>query len=126
MCEQWYETVEQAIEQSQKYLYSFIVLREKIQLGEWNQEKAQQLKDSYKTEGMIEARFFSQEGEIHIFQREEGFCCYEIIDERESDIDSIIKEYDSKIGKTLQVKKYIQYDEDGQAEVAKTRFYSLQ
>ena len=86
-------------------------------------------------ERLIEARIFCEDKEIHIFNND-GFRAIEAIDEKskEEENDSyyechllIDKETDKKsFGKNLTVKRYIDFDEDGQAYISYTRLYSIE
>lgn len=73
----------------------------------------------------MEARFFSDSMELHIFENENGMCAVRVTDTDENDV--LIKEYelDSRFSgkgtKLLVVQEYIEYDADGQAFVGLTR-----
>lgn len=126
MIEKWYQTVLEALEVSKQYENMFLVTREKVKIGAWSLEQAEALKTSYEAEGIVEARFFNEMGELHLFVREEGICCYEIIDQEGDDIPYLLREYEVKREKKqLIVKQYIDYDEDGQAEVTRMRFMKM-
>lgn len=75
-----------------------------------------------------EARFFSEEKELHVFETESGMDAVEISDGDSQDI--VIKEYllDSRfsgIWHSILVQEYLEYDEDGQAYVANTRLRGI-
>ena len=76
-----------------------------------------------------EARFFSDTGEMHLFEGENGM---EAVEVRDSDTENIlVKEYClnakfSAVGKSILVQEYLTYDEDGQADVALTRLKGIQ
>ena len=75
-----------------------------------------------------EARFFSEEKELHVFETESGMDAVEISDS--SSLDIIIKEYlldnrFSNIGHSILIQEYLEYDEDGQAYVANTRLRGI-
>lgn len=77
----------------------------------------------------IEARFFSDDKELHIFEQDGEKVAVEVYDTGEPQ-DEIIKEYPLAhkfhyMGKKLYVKEYIEYDEDGQAYVALTRLQEI-
>ena len=81
-------------------------------------------------EECLEARFFSENGEMHIFERENGMEAVMVKDSNEEDI--LVKEYKlnanakySAIGKIILVQEYLTYDEDGQAIVALTRLKGI-
>lgn len=76
-----------------------------------------------------EARFFSDTGEMHIFEGENGMEAVEVLD---TDTDNIlVKTYKinakfSNVGERILVQEYLTYDEDGQADVALTRLKGIQ
>ncbi|MDE6435259.1 MAG: hypothetical protein K2L07_13635 [Lachnospiraceae bacterium] len=75
-----------------------------------------------------EARFFSADKELHIFEGENGMDAVEISDTGSDSI--VIKEYllDNRfasIGNSILVQEYLEYDEDGQAYVANTRLKGI-
>lgn len=77
---------------------------------------------------LTEARLFSEDKELHVFQNEKGWqavlCC-------ETEGAEYIEEYRplsrnfQGAGKHLGVRRYISYDEDGQAYIALTRLYAV-
>lgn len=82
-------------------------------------------------EQCLEARFFSEDKELHIFETEEGKKAVEVSDVDKEDI--IIKKYEiapkfCETGKkeVLIVQQYLDYDEDGQAVVALTRLKGIE
>ena len=77
----------------------------------------------------MEARFFSPDKELHIFQEEGLLNAVEI--KEDGECDKIIKKYDLankflSIGKRLVVYEYIDYDEDGQTFVSLTRLAGIE
>lgn len=81
-------------------------------------------------EECTEARFFSGSGELHFFETEGTMEAVEIKDAGGEE-DEIIKAYDlakkfNSQGKKIYVKEYLDYDEDGQAEVALTRLMRVE
>ena len=77
----------------------------------------------------IEARFFSADKELHLFESEEGMCAVEVIDD--GTVDCILKKYKlapkfAEVGKCLVVQEYLDYDEDGQAVVVLTRLRGVE
>ena len=81
-------------------------------------------------EECTEARFFSGSGELHFFETEGTMEAVEIKDAGGEE-DEIIKAYDlakkfNSQGKKIYVKEYLDYDEDGQAEVAVTRLMRVE
>lgn len=90
--------------------------------------KTEQLMDSDLKE-CIEARFFSEDRELHWFETEDGMCAVEVTDDGTTDY--ILKKYKlapkfSGEGKILVVKEYLDYDKDGQAVVGLTRLAGLE
>ena len=80
-------------------------------------------------EECLEARFFSERAELHLFERDGDMQAVEIADDG-SDKDTFIKKYqlDSKfaaMGRNIYVKEYLDYDEDGQINVSLTRLYGI-
>ena len=98
------------------YMISEIVLCKTEALAEINWDECQ------------EARFFSEEKELHIFETNSGVDAVEISDGDSQNI--VIKEYmlDSRfssIGHSILIQEYLEYDEDGQAYVANTRLRGI-
>ena len=82
-------------------------------------------------EQCLEARFFSEDKELHIFETEEGKKAVEVSDKNNEDI--IIKKYEiapkfceSKKKQVLVVQQYLDYDKDGQAVVGLTRLKGIE
>ena len=81
----------------------------------------------------MEARFFSKNGEIHLFPQEE--LAYKIVDTEEkpnvSDIkytlklNHVVSDTLSSNKTTLVVRRYLSVDDDGQTYIAKTRLYDI-
>ena len=72
----------------------------------------------------MEARFFSDSMELHLFEYQDEMRAVRVSDTDEKDI--VIKEYelDSRfrtVGNVLLVQEYIEYDTDGQAFAGLTR-----
>ena len=79
-------------------------------------------------EECLEARFFSDTGELHIFEGEDGMEAVEVKDTDEKDI--LVKSYKlnekfSSMGTCIYVQEYLTYDEDGQLGVALTRLKGI-
>ena len=77
----------------------------------------------------LEARFFSKEKELHIFEDDGEQRAVEVSDVDEKD--SIVKKYQlakkfSGLGNTLCVKEYWAYDGDGQTYVSLTRLTGIE
>ena len=69
----------------------------------------------------IEARFFSADKELHFFEADGEMQVAEVSDGDGQD--EVVKFQD--MGKTVLVKEYIDYDEDGQANVVLTRLQGI-
>ncbi len=110
-----FETMEKQILQ---YEYALLYMISEIYLC-----KTKELKE-IDWEECQEARFFSDDKEMHYFMDEEGkFKVVSVVDTDKNDI--YVKSYKlakrfQKYGKTLQVKEHLAYDEDGQMYVALT------
>lgn len=79
-------------------------------------------------EECLEARFFSDEKELHIFEGEQGMCAVvtEDVDECDQNIRLYLLGKQYIRGKTkVIVKEYLLYDNDGQLLVEKTRLAGL-
>lgn len=81
---------------------------------------------------IVEARFFSEKNEIHIFEDDDEMIAVYSQDGDENN-DYLIKKLPimkrgglSKIGKKLVAKQYLAYDEDGQAEIKFTRLIGVE
>lgn len=105
-------------EQILQYEYALLYMISEIHLC-----KTEELKD-IDWEQCQEARFFSENKEMHCFIDEEGkFKAVSVIDTNKDDI--YVKSYRlaksfQKYGKILQIKEHLAYDEDGQMYVALT------
>ena len=78
----------------------------------------------------LEARFFSKEGEVHIYEEDGALKAVKIIADEQ--VERIVKKYEINqgrfkgIGKYLCVEEYLDYDEDGQAVVVLTRLRDVE
>ena len=112
------------LEVMQGYTYGLLYYLSEIKLEAIDEGQTPAL------EQLTEARLFSETSELHIFQCEDGWCAVSVeeIGEAEyiDELRPISKEF-QKEGKQQQlcVRKYISYDEDGQAFVALTRLYGV-
>jgi hypothetical protein len=85
-------------------------------------------------EECLEARFFSEDKELHLFCDGESMKAVCVSDEGECESDDIqiqIQKYlldkrCSGIGKTLVVQEYLEADEDGQIQVKLTRLKGIE
>lgn len=107
----------------QAYKYALVYMLSEIILCKTEELQEQSVKNC------IEARFFSSEKELHIFETEDGKKAVEVSDRTGEDI--IIKKYEiaprfSKVGKVLVVQEYLEYDEDGQAVIGLTRLKGIE
>ena len=98
------------------YMISEVVLTKTDSIVEINWEEC------------IEARFFSADKELHFFEVDGEMQAAEVSDGDGQD--EVVKEYElagkfQDIGKTVLVKEYIDYDEDGQANVVLTRLQGI-
>ena len=78
----------------------------------------------------LEARFFSKEGEVHIYEEDDVLKAVKITADEQAE--RIVKKYEINqgrfkgIGKYLCVEEYLEYDEDGQAVVVLTRLRDIE
>lgn len=77
----------------------------------------------------VEARFFSEDKELHFFHIDGEWKIVQVSDKDEKD--TIIKKYElankfRNLGKNVLVKEYIAYDKDGQANVTLTRLMGIE
>ena len=93
--------------------------------------KTEQVADKINWEECTEARFFSEQGELHFFDYE-GERKAVRVTEDEKEADCIDKAYGltgklkgAAIGQEVVVREYIEYDEDGQAVVGLTRLLTI-
>ena len=121
-------SLEEAKRKAEQYVYGLVYLLDEVLLG-----KIETIKEKICWEDCIEARFFSEQGELHIFDYngEERAVCVEETEETESYQSSLERTYPlaEKFGKqrfhTFQVKEYLGCDEDGQVTVLLTRLVGL-
>lgn len=82
-------------------------------------------------EECLEARFFGEKGELHLFQINGEIRCRRIEDEDgEAEGEVLTDKYKldgrfRKLGNGVVVKRYLKYDDDGQAYVALTRLAEI-
>lgn len=124
------ESVQEALVKSKSYSYALLYYMSEVKLMEWGEAQDE---NSVNVEELLEARFFDDKGEIHIFEGNSGLNAIEI-SETDEEVDAIEETYPirsifdwTKTHKKPQlvIKKYIQYDSDGQAYVAACRLYQL-
>lgn len=112
-----------ALENRANYKYALVYMLSEVILC-----RTEQLKEADFRE-CTEARFFSPEGELHIFETEDGMQAVEVTDDGMEDC--LLKKYElapkfSEAGTVLVVQEYLDYDEDGQAVVGLTRLRDLE
>jgi hypothetical protein len=76
----------------------------------------------------IDARFFSDDGELHIFEDDGQLSAVQVSDAGEED--TVVQKYElskhfSNLGNTLLVQEYLEADEDGQMQVKLTRLKGI-
>lgn len=79
-------------------------------------------------EECIEARFFSERGELHVFDAEGERKAVAIEDDGDNFVFEKVYRLDgkySKLGKHIVVQEYLDYDEDGQLAVELTRLKAV-
>lgn len=80
-------------------------------------------------EECLEARFFSEDKELHIFDGEDGKKAVEVKDDGKENIIEKKIQLDNKfrnIGKFISVQEYLAYDKDGQVSVEITRLKGVE
>ena len=116
-------SLDQAYQKIEHYDYALVYMFSSVILC-----KTENLDDT-DWEECLEARFFSERAELHLFERDGDMQAVEIADDG-SDKDTFIKKYqlDSKfaaMGRNIYVKEYLDYDEDGQINVSLTRLCGI-
>ncbi len=98
------------------YMVSELILKKTKELGDVLWEEC------------LEARFFSQDKEIHIFDDDGTKKAVKVVDAKEED--TYIQKYQLaskyRLGSTLCVKEYLSYDEDGQMKIELTRLAGIE
>lgn len=78
---------------------------------------------------LLEARFFGEQGELHIFRDEEQLRAVEVKEIGKTDYiekKEILGKNFQEAGRYLMIRKYVDYDDDGQAVIALTRLSSIE
>ncbi|MBQ8639961.1 MAG: hypothetical protein IJ468_12415 [Lachnospiraceae bacterium] len=120
-------SIEEAKKQINGFQYALVYQLESVLLG-----SIDQMSDQIIWEECIEARFFSQEHELHIFEFNGEYRAVLVSDDGKQECESIVRcrkleDRYRKLGwSELLVKEYIGFDEDGQAYTALTRLVGLQ
>lgn len=106
-------TFNEALKRSSDFPYSFIMEYSRLYIGKNNVK--------INPDELIEARFFGYGGELRVFKDDEGFKGFLLIETEEDDfIDKNVKLLHG-FGKTLTMRRLLDYDEDGQIFVKYTR-----
>lgn len=124
-----YDSAKEAIEAKETekgytYKYALIYLMSEVYLGENN-------RNDLPVDEILEARFFDESGELHIYNEENCWYRSEIRDDEEENTEihkeiypvsgEIFHEQEENGPIRLEVWKYLNYDEDGQIYVERTR-----
>ena len=121
-----YDSAKEAIEAEKEYTYKYalIYLMSEVYLGENN-------RNDLPVDEILEARFFDESGELHIYNEEDCWYRSEIRDDEEENTEihkeiypvsgEIFHEKEENGPIKLEVWKYLNYDEDGQIYVERTR-----
>jgi hypothetical protein len=112
----------QAYEQVNQYEYAYVYMMSKMVLC-----KVDEL-PLIDWEECLEARFFSEDRELHIFEGNDGMQAV-LIEDGDS-VDCNIRSYElvpkfKGVGKELEVQEYLDFDEDGQIYVVQTRLKGI-
>lgn len=107
-------TVSDAFHQGGNYPFAYIRRLSSVSFGRTPQP--------VDAEELIEARFFGPDGEIRVFQTEDGLKALLIREEPDEPYrDQAYEIANGKFGKTMTVRNILDADEDGQYYVAATR-----
>ena len=111
---------DEAKDRIREYSYSLIYMLDGIKV---NREPV----SSVDWEECMEARFFGEKGELRIWRDGSDYQAAEVTQNGEyiNEDYEIAKRYQDA-GKKLSVRKYIDYDSDGQAFVKSTLLYNLE
>lgn len=124
-----YDSAKEAIEAKETekgytYKYALIYLMSEVYLGENN-------RNDLPVDEILEARFFDESGELHIYNEEDCWYRSEIRDDEEENTEihkeiypvsgEMFHEQEENGPIRLEVWKYLNYDEDGQIYVERTR-----
>lgn len=107
-------TAEQAIRQGLTLPYAYITRLSEVTVGH--------TPDSFSTEELLEARFFGPDREIRIWHDADGFSAVSLEDEEQDDhLDLTRPVRRGCFGRKLTLRRYLAFDEDGQAYIRDTR-----
>ena len=121
-----YDSAKEAIETEKEYTYKYalIYLMSEVYLGENN-------RSDLPFDEILEGRFFDESEELHIYNEEDCWYRSEIRDDEEENTEihkeiypvsgEIFHEQEENGPIRLEVWKYLNYDEDGQIYVERTR-----
>ena len=118
-------TVEWLKEHMTEFPYALLYMMSGIVFCETRELEAKPIE----WEECLEARFFAPDRELHMFEQEGDVTVAEISDDGDGDEEIIRYALDNRFrkpGKTLLVKQYLDYDEDGQAFVTLTRLCGVE
>lgn len=124
-----YSDFQTSMQAAEKYKNALIYMLSEVNLVD---EKHRDEVNNISEKEIIEARFFDESGEVHIFRKSGKIVGYELIEENIEDaiefVDSkkILTSAFSGYGNQLTVRKYFDYDEDGQIRCVLTRLVKLE
>ena len=110
-------------EKATEYTYALLYYMSEVKLISWKEQR-----EKIDFSQLLEARFFQKEKELHYFQEEEKAVAVEVREKENAEFieeNIILGKNFTDAGNYLKVRKYIDYDEDGQAHVALTRLVDV-
>lgn len=116
--------LEEVYKSIKDYKYALIYMISEIKLC-----KTEDLKEDLNWDECLEARFFSSDKELHIFEIDGERKAVKVSDTAEDEIFEkkyLLSDKFSVLGKTICVKEYLNYDKDGQVFVELTRLNSIE
>lgn len=119
-----YEKEEDFKREIEKYPYALLYYLSEVKLTE-----CAKLVGEIDFSQLLEARFFGEQGELHIFRDEEQLRAVEVKETGKTDYIEkkvILGKNFQEAGRYLRVRKYVDYDEDGQAFIALTRLHRIE
>lgn len=100
------------------FSYGLVYLYDKVQLNKIEELDLDQ-------ENLIEAKFFNDHSQLHIYKRDELEAVL-VTDEDDEDFFTETQILmNDKYGKEMRIKNYLNYDKDGQAFIAYSRPYQV-
>ena len=109
---------DKAQERLSDYKYALLYMMSELQLGRTTELQVPDWGEC------LEARFFDEEKELHIYEEDGDLLAVEV--KGPLDDDCIVKKYRLKDGRVLCVCEHLKYDEDGQAQAALTRLTGIE